>query len=378
MSSKSTVSSKPWLSVSCTSAITPTRRTASSSATRPASPSGSRRACSRSSAATVCRLFFTRWWISRIVASLVSSSSSRRRSSDTSRSSSSAPTRLPPSVSGMARIDTLAPREVTSVRHGARPVTTTRQRLVDRRLVAQQVGDHLGQQLADDVADVAEPVHRRERVGAGVGHDPVDVEPDHAVTDARRTTALPGGRGAVGELPRRDHPRQRVGERLVGQLQPARRAHRREVGMPRDHRERAARRARRGWLPRGPACRRGRSGPSRGRSAGRGRPGRAATDDRGGCAGRRRPRRTPSARSWAHVGHGQPALEAARHPQHEVAERQVRDQLPVTDEQLQPLDLGGREVGRGLEHLVEGGHAGSLIAGTGRPCSTGGRHLSGA
>ena len=46
-----------------------------------ASPSGSRRACSRSSAATVCRLFFTRWWISRIVASLVSSSRSRRRSS---------------------------------------------------------------------------------------------------------------------------------------------------------------------------------------------------------------------------------------------------------------------------------------------------------
>ena len=53
----------------------------------------SRRACSRSSAATVCRLFFTRWWISRIVASLVISSRSRRRSSVTSRISTSAPIR---------------------------------------------------------------------------------------------------------------------------------------------------------------------------------------------------------------------------------------------------------------------------------------------
>ena len=38
---------------------------------RAASGTSIRRACSRSSAATVCRLFFTRWWISRIVASLV-------------------------------------------------------------------------------------------------------------------------------------------------------------------------------------------------------------------------------------------------------------------------------------------------------------------
>ena len=63
----------------------------------------------------------------------------------------------------------------------------------------------------------------------------------------------------------------------------------------------------------------------------------------------------------------QPALEATRHPQDEVAEGQVRDQLPVTDEQLQPLDLGGREVGGGLEHLVEGGHAGSLIGDAAAP-----------
>ena len=57
--SKSTVSSTVWDSVSCTIAMEPTRRTASSSAARP--PAGPiRRACSRNKAATVCRLFFTR------------------------------------------------------------------------------------------------------------------------------------------------------------------------------------------------------------------------------------------------------------------------------------------------------------------------------
>ena len=51
----------------------------------------SRRPCSRSSDEIVCRLFFTRWWISRIVASFDSSSRSRRRSSEMSRSSTTAP-----------------------------------------------------------------------------------------------------------------------------------------------------------------------------------------------------------------------------------------------------------------------------------------------
>ena len=59
MSSKSTISSEACASVSCTTAMDPTRRTASSRAAL-ASGARSRRACSRSSAATVCRLFFTR------------------------------------------------------------------------------------------------------------------------------------------------------------------------------------------------------------------------------------------------------------------------------------------------------------------------------
>ena len=70
--SKSTASSLDIDSVSCTSAIEATRRTDSCRASR-ASGASTRRACRRSSAATVCRLFFTRWWISRIVASLLSS-----------------------------------------------------------------------------------------------------------------------------------------------------------------------------------------------------------------------------------------------------------------------------------------------------------------
>ena len=45
------------------------RRIDSSNAER-ASGWLTRRACSRNNAATVCRLFLTRWWISRIVASL--------------------------------------------------------------------------------------------------------------------------------------------------------------------------------------------------------------------------------------------------------------------------------------------------------------------
>ena len=97
--------------------MVPTRRSASLRASR-ASPSGTRRPCIRSRAATDWRLFLTRWWISRIVASFVISSRSRRRSSPTSRSSTIAPKRWPASVSGIARIEIVVPPATTSVRHG--------------------------------------------------------------------------------------------------------------------------------------------------------------------------------------------------------------------------------------------------------------------
>ncbi len=81
-----------------------------------ASSDASRRPWSRSSAAIVCRLFFTRWWISRIVASFDRSMRSRRRKSVTSRMSTNAPTASPASSSGMARIRIdVSPRSTSSV-----------------------------------------------------------------------------------------------------------------------------------------------------------------------------------------------------------------------------------------------------------------------
>ena len=63
----------------------------------------SRRACRRSSDEIVCKLFFTRWWISRIVASFESNSRSRLRSSVTSRIKSTPPVTTPFSTIGMHR-----------------------------------------------------------------------------------------------------------------------------------------------------------------------------------------------------------------------------------------------------------------------------------
>ena len=84
-----------------------------------------RRDCIRSSAATVWRLFFTRWWTSRIVASLVISSRSLRRSSVTSRTRMTAPVRRPSSVSGTARRESVPPRACMSERQAARPMSTS-------------------------------------------------------------------------------------------------------------------------------------------------------------------------------------------------------------------------------------------------------------
>ena len=93
-------SSNAWLRVSCTRRSTPPGARPPPSADRAAGTS-IRRDWSRSRAATVCRLFFTRWWISRIVASLVISSRSRRRSSVTSRSRISGAARAPrPAAAG--------------------------------------------------------------------------------------------------------------------------------------------------------------------------------------------------------------------------------------------------------------------------------------
>ncbi len=47
-------------------------------------------------------------------------------------------------------------------------------------------------------------------------------------------------------------------------------------------------------------------------------------------------------------------------PQHEVGEGQVGDDLPVPHEQVQPLDVGGVEVGVAGDQVAQGGHPDSL------------------
>jgi hypothetical protein len=84
------------------------RATDSSMATL-ASGASIRRDWRRSSEEIVCRLFFTRWWISRMVASLDSSIRSRRRSSLMSRISTTAPVASPRSRSGMQLMTTVTP-----------------------------------------------------------------------------------------------------------------------------------------------------------------------------------------------------------------------------------------------------------------------------
>jgi len=78
------------------------RRTLSATAAL-ASAEVSRRPCRRSSEEMVCRLFFTRWWISRMVASFDSSILSRLRTSLTSRSNSNPPVTSPAASTGMQR-----------------------------------------------------------------------------------------------------------------------------------------------------------------------------------------------------------------------------------------------------------------------------------
>jgi hypothetical protein len=72
-----------------------------------ASSDCTRRPARRSSDEIVWRLFFTRWWISRIVASFDRRRRSRRRSSEMSRNSTTAPDTTPCSSSGMQRRSTV-------------------------------------------------------------------------------------------------------------------------------------------------------------------------------------------------------------------------------------------------------------------------------
>ena len=160
-------------------------------------PESIRRACSRSSAATVCRLFFTRWWISRMVVSLVTSSRSRRRRSVTSRSRITPPMCSPSGRSGIART-------ISATVAGADLGVAVRRAAEDRaqRLLVgppprrHQVAGEIGEQVAGEVTGQAEPAVDRQRVGARVDHATGGVDAEEPVADPR-------GVGVVAALARR-------------------------------------------------------------------------------------------------------------------------------------------------------------------------------
>ena len=195
----------------------------------------------RSSDATVCRLFFTRWWISRIVASLVMSSCSWCRNSVTSRTSTMAPTRSPRWRIGMVRSVTVTPRASMSVRHGARPVTTSGS---DSSTTSLPVSSPVVTSASDSPSSSpSNPMRlkRRETVRAGEGHDAVDVEADQTVGCAGRPATRTGWRAEVGEVAARDHREQVVGALVEGELLAARRARLAQVAVPGEHGDRRRR-----------------------------------------------------------------------------------------------------------------------------------------
>ena len=345
ISSKPTSSSAAALSVSCTIAIVPTRRTASSRAAF-ASGASIRRACSRSSAATVCRLFFTRWWISRIVASLVTSSRSRRRRSVTSRTQHERADRL---VQGPQRDGADDQGHVVGAQLGVAvdPAAEDRRHglLVRAAPLRHQVAGDVGQHQPLEVAGEPEPAEHRERVGAGVGDPAGGVDPHEPVAHPRRVgvvAALPGRREvAVG-----DHLGQVGGRLQVGQLEPAGGADAEQVGVARDDRD----------DPPGPADR-DRLDPDRDVVAPLG----VALAHQATLLVRRVEHRPAADRDeradhvvdvrrgaggGPHLGARPEALALpVGQPQHQVGEGEVRDDLPVGLDQLQPRDVVGVEVG---------------------------------
>ncbi len=195
----------------------------------------------RSSEATVCRLFLTRWWISRIVASLVMSSCSWWRSSVTSRHSTIAPMRLPWSRSGIVRSDTVTPRASMSARHGARPLTTSGSDSSNWRLAGRMRVVTSTEGLPLQLVVESHAIEGGQRVGARERGDPVHIEADQPVRCAGRPAAGRGGCGQVGEVARGDHPEQVVGAVVERDLLTRRGARLAQIGVPREHADRQCR-----------------------------------------------------------------------------------------------------------------------------------------
>ena len=208
-------------------------------------------------------------------------------------------------------------------------------------------------------------VERREGVGARERRDAVDVESDQPVGGTRRTAPRTGRRTEVGEVTRCDHLEQLFGALVERELLAARRACRAEVRVPGDHRDR---------LGRDVGARRRQPPHDRHGANARGHllvpVGRRRVDDACGVEGLghevaplildlladevaieegRRARR-------ARVRHGDEFGVARGHPQHDVGEREVGEQLQIADEHVQPVDVGRTAAALGEDEITEGRH----------------------
>ena len=355
-SSTSTFSPGVCASVSCTTAIAPTRRTASSSASR-ASGLSMRRACSRSSAATVCRLFFTRWWISRIVASLLSSARSRRRISVASRTSTSEPTWRPPRCSGTPRSVTTAPEFSTSAPPG-RAAGGHRPRAPRRP--ARGAGPAWPQVRAKSTPtrSVASPSRWYAERALGLANSTRSRRRRAGRGRRRRAAASPCAPAAAraGTCRRRPSPRAR--RRPRGRTPPAGRWRGRESAECRS----ITPSSRPDADDRDGLDRRGTGDPAVGHDDA---PGDGPVEQRAATAGGVLAddvvEQHGRAGRGAHlVGGDEAAAVPGRQPQHEVGEREVGEQRPVGDEAAQVVEVGLGQVGALARDVVEPGHAPTL------------------
>ena len=219
-----------------------------------------------------------------------------------------------------------------------------------------------GQVFAHQVGGVAQSAVRGLRVRAGVGDLAAGVEPDQAVADPGRGGGLarmPGRReGAV-----RDHLRQVVGGGQVVEFQLAGGARGGEVGVPPHHGDHLT-----GLPLGGPQPDRDRLVPGR----------HVAVPDRVALP----PDPALGVRD-AQVGHLRPADDAPhlvvlvgggcggrpdlgdaeeravgvdRHPEQQVSEGQIGEQLPVAGDPVEVVDVGRTEVGVLLGEVAQRGH----------------------
>ena len=230
------------------------------------------------------------------------------------------------------------------------------QGLVDRAAGGREFGGGLAEVVADEVGGEAEAVVGGEAVGAGVLDDAVGVEPDQPVADARRRVHVDLLAGE-GERPGGDHLGEVGGGLEVGELQPGRGAHGQQIRVAGDDSEDPALAAYGDGLD-----------PYRDLLA----PLRVAlahdpplvergVEQRAAAAGNEMADHVVLIGGGAgvgpHLGHGDvPGAVAGGDPQDEVGEGEVGEQLPLRDQQMEPLEVGFTQGCVLAYEVVHGGH----------------------